>query len=1308
MATLILQAAGQAAGGLLGPVGSIVGRAVGAIAGNLIDQSLLSRLGSARSVEGPRLSDLGVQSSSEGSPIPKLYGRARLTGEIIWATRFEEEIRTETTRTGSSSKGRSGQVTETTTYFYYANFAVGLCEGRINRVGRIWADGKLLDIRNVVYRVHNGSETQQPDSLIAAKEGSGNAPAYRGLAYIVFDRMPLEPFGNRIPQLAIEVFRAVDDLEERIRAVTVIPGTTEFGYHTAEVLRTTGPGKSESENSISGRGVTDWNAAIDDLQAACPNLETVALVVAWFGSDLRCGQNQLRPGVDAPAKFTTGDTWLVDGVSRGGAHLVSQFAGKAAFGGTPSDASVLAAIANLKARGLKVMFYPFLMMDIPIGNSLSDPYTGSTGQPVYPWRGTITCDPAPGVAGTVDKTPTATSQINAFFGDAQPSDFAVTSSSVTYTGSTEWSLRRLVLHYAHLCAQASGVDTFLIGSELRELLTVRSSANTYPGVSQMVSLAGDVKAILGSATRVSYAADWSEYFGHHPQDGTGDVFFHLDPLWSSGNVDFVGIDNYMPQSDWRDGSGHLDRVAGVPHIYDLDYLRANVASGEGYDWFYASLSDRDNQTRTAITDGTYLKPWVFRYKDIKSWWLNAHYDRPGGVESSSPTAWSPQSKPIVFTEAGCPAIDKGTNQPNVFFDAKSSSSAFPYYSSTIRDDLIQRRYIEALFSFWDTTDPDHAAGSNPVSSVYGATMIETNSTNIWTWDARPFPYFPQLTSVWADGPNWERGHWINGRMGSAPLDRLVAAILMDYGFTDFNSEGLLGIADGFVIDRVMSARQALEPLSLAYFFDALESDGIIRFAQRDGDIAANLTDDDLVPSQSGKSLSLVRAQESELPVSVQLAHIDSVADYRQSAVESRRLVGLSRRDASATVPIVIPYERAQQMADIWLQDIWSGREQGQFSLPPSRLAFEVGDNIQIASGTGSTVLRIGEIRTGEFLEIEARSVEPAVYAPGPAVQRTAIPTTSPVFGIPDIAFLDLSVLSGANDGEGVKIAGAADPWPGSIAVYNSRSVTSLKLVNIIGAPAAMGLTADILPSGPSNRWDRGNALRVVMSNGGLSPATEIDVLSGVNLAAVGPDGGPFELIQFTAAELIGTDTFELKNLLRGIDGSDGVMQAMLAPGARFILLDGAVSDFEIDPGDIGTSLTYRYGPASQSPDAASYGEVDFAGGVTAQMPLSPVHLEARRNGNDIVFSWIRRGRISADGWEQIEIPLGEVNERYELDVLNAGTVLRTISVTSAAAVYSESDQTLDWGSLPVTFDIALHQLGETIGRGFPLNATINV
>jgi hypothetical protein len=148
----------------------------------------------------------------------------------------------------------------------------------------------------------------------------------------------------------------------------------------------------------------------------------------------------------------------------------------------------------------------------------------------------------------------------------------------------------MILHNAHLCAVAGGVDAFLIGTEMRSLTTIRSSA--FPAVTAFKALAADVKTILGTGTKVGCASGWSEYFGHQLGDGSGDVFFHLDPLWSDANIDFICIDNYMPISDWRDGFDHADALQGWPAIHDRGYLQASIAGGEGFDWFYASAADR--------------------------------------------------------------------------------------------------------------------------------------------------------------------------------------------------------------------------------------------------------------------------------------------------------------------------------------------------------------------------------------------------------------------------------------------------------------------------------------------------------------------------------------------------------------------------------------------------------------------------------------------------------------------------------------------------------------------------------------------
>ena len=124
MATLVLQAAGQAVGGFLGPVGAIVGRAAGALAGHIIDQRLFGD-NSTRQVG--RIDELTVQTASEGNALPKVYGRMRLAGTVVWATDFEEHV-----ATSSSGKGGGPQVEE---FHYTASFAVAIAEGPVARIG---------------------------------------------------------------------------------------------------------------------------------------------------------------------------------------------------------------------------------------------------------------------------------------------------------------------------------------------------------------------------------------------------------------------------------------------------------------------------------------------------------------------------------------------------------------------------------------------------------------------------------------------------------------------------------------------------------------------------------------------------------------------------------------------------------------------------------------------------------------------------------------------------------------------------------------------------------------------------------------------------------------------------------------------------------------------------------------------------------------------------------------------------------------------------------------------------------------------
>ena len=1293
MAALLLSVAGAAAGGaVFGPGGAIAGRLVGALAGNLIDSKLLSRGGgsSSRSVEGPRLSDLEVMASSEGSPIPRLYGRARLSGEVIWATALEEVVSTRTeTSGGGGGKGGGGGgaaptvTTTTTTYSYFANFAVGLGEAPIGNVMRVWADGKPLDLSGLTMRFYSGAEDQTPDPLIVAKEGTGNVPAYRGVSYAVFERLPLANFGNRLPQLSFEVVRPVGELEKMIRAVTLIPGTTEFGYETTTVVQVLGPGSSAPENRHVGYAPSDVIASLDELQAVCPNIERVAIVVAWFGSDLRAGQCTLQPGVDNRAKSTYGATWSVAGLDRSTAHLVSTVEGRPAFGGTPSDDSVLHLIAELKARGLKITLYPFVMMDIAEGNALSDPWTGDATQPVYPWRGRITCDPALGQIGSPDGTPAAATQVNAFFG-----------------GTSDWGYRRMIRHCAQLAASAGGVDAFLIGSELKSLTRVRQAPGVYPAVSKLIDLAAEVKSIAGPDTFVTYGADWTEYGSHVIGD---EVRFPLDPLWASSAIDAVGIDYYAPLSDWRDGASHLDRAVANASS-DRSYLRANLFGGEAYDWYYADDAARAAQARSDITDSL-GKPWVFRQKDLLNFWSNAHYERVGGVELSTPTVWVPQGKPIWLTEFGCPAVDKGANQPSVFPDPKSSEGAYPYFSNGRRDDLIQRRYIECLLGAFD---PAFGAGeeTNPASEVYDGCMVDPSGLHVWTWDARPYPVFPAAVDMWSDGPNWETGHWLNGRLGSTPLEGLVSAILADAGAADFNAAALGDGPDGYLVDRPMTPRAALEPLASAYAFDAADVAAQIAFRQRGGAPVLELTEDDLVLPDDGAPFRLTRAQETELPHEVSLGFSDGGADYRRSVAYSRRLVGGSARTASAELAIVSDGSAAERRAEIWLQDLWAGRESAEFALPPSKLAVAPGDVIAVSLNGRRRLLEVREVVDTGQRGIKATSIDPEVFDLPLTVPLRRAPALPPAIGPAHTLLLDLPLLRGEEPPVLTRLAVFADPWPGPVAIWSSSDGLSFERIGVALAPSIVGETLDPLPRGPTSRFDRHSRIRVRLYGGALASVSDTVLLGGANAAAVQRADGAWEVVQFGLAELIAENTYELSRLLRGREGSEWAMGDPTPTGAPFVLIDDHLATVARGLNSLGRSVALRIIAAGRDHGDPAAVEIAATPQPTALLPLAPAHLRARRTPDGLMLSWIRRTRLDAHNPQLQEVPLGEAREAYAVDVLSGTDVVRSYQTGVPTLLYPAADEIADFGAPQASLAIRVAQLSAAVGRGIPTESIL--
>lgn len=1227
MATLALSVAGQVVGGAVGgPFGATIGRALGALAGNALDQMLFGETASA--TQG---SDIRLTGSSEGGAVPRLYGWGRLSGNIIWATELEE-MSSETR--GAKGTG-SGDGTE-----IVASFAVALCQGEVQHLGRIWADGEVLETADLTIRFYPGSETQEPDSLIAAKQGAGGAPAYRGLSYLVFERLPLSGFGNRIPQISVELCRVVGELEPLIRSVTIIPGATEFGYDPVARVRVLRPGTTESENAHLSTARSDWTLSIEELLALCPNLEHVALVTSWFGDDLRAGSCTIRPKVEAAARTVKGTSWSVAGLTRGAAQVVSSHDGAPAYGGTPSDAALLAAIADLKARGLAVTLYPMLLMDIAEDNSL--------GQPAYPWRGRIGAEDGAGAAAAVA----------AFMG----------------TGSG-WDYRRFIAHNAALAATA-GADALIVGSELVGLGHLRDVSGGFPFVTALTGLVAATKAAHPELDLV-YAADWSEYSGFSPPEAPGDRRYPLDPLFAHPAIAAVGIDNYLPLCDWREGEDHADfALADGP--WDLDYLAANVAGGEGFDWYYASDADRLSGTRTPITDGAYSEPWIWRVKDIAAWWANPHHERIGGVRAATPTAWVPKGKQIWFTELGCAAVDKGANQPNVFPDAKSAEGGLPFFSSGAPDALMQRQALRAQLRHWTGT-------ANPVSPVYGGTMVRADRISLWTWDARPFPAFPALSEVWADAANHATGHWLTGRLGGLAADELLAAIGRDLGLELVAERVAPPFVMGLPVTGLASGREMIEPLLLASGLDlAARTDGVALVPARPRE---GIVVDDPVAGEDSPRLQLTRGDPGERVGRLAVNFAERLNDYQSASLMAVAPEGEALE--SVSLPFVLDRSEARGSAERLLAHRTGERETLNLSLPLSALALDVGDRLSV-TGLGPFV--VTEIRDAAAREVTAKSL---VATPRALVSSLVtggrsrpVATTSSA----EVAVMALPPDPASPERARLGFAAYASPWPGLVDIVDAA--TGVRLIRL-DRPAVMGEVATALLPGAPAVWDRAS-FEVTLYSGHLADEGEEAVLAGANRLAIETDAGGWEIIGFAEAELVAERRYRLSRLLRGLDGSD-VAIGPVSAGRRVVLLDAAVGQLDLPEAWIGAGRALRvYSGASDAEGAA----VELSDDLATSLLLPPAHLAARRSvDGTITLRWIRRSRGDSGSWALSEVPLEAAPEAYRLRLFDGATPKREVVLNEAAFAYLPAAQIADFGAPATSFTFEVCQLSPTLGAG---------
>lgn len=175
-----------------------------------------------RTIEGPRLDDLKGSTAGYGTPHPNGLGLVKTAAPCFFCEPIKEKKKKRKTKGGKYKE-----------YTYFGTWAAMVCGHEIQHVRRIWFDKHLvydatgggitsigddadtvesLDGNNTglsnLIRIYLGTEEQEPDprmlATVEANEGADTCSAYKGIAYIFFEDVPLEKVGNRFPQVEVE------------------------------------------------------------------------------------------------------------------------------------------------------------------------------------------------------------------------------------------------------------------------------------------------------------------------------------------------------------------------------------------------------------------------------------------------------------------------------------------------------------------------------------------------------------------------------------------------------------------------------------------------------------------------------------------------------------------------------------------------------------------------------------------------------------------------------------------------------------------------------------------------------------------------------------------------------------------------------------------------------------------------------------------------------------------------------------------------------------------------------------------------
>lgn len=498
-----------------------------------------------------------------------------------------------------------------------------------------------------------------------------------------------------------------------------------------------------------------------------------------------------------------------------------------------------------------------------------------------------------------------------------------------------------------------------------------------------------------------------------------------------------------------------------------------------------------------------------------------------------------KNEKIWFTEYGFPSMNGCTNEPNVFVDKGSIESKYPRYSNGEVSFLSQKIAIEGTLKKWQSSE-----------------MVE--KMFLWAWDARPFPYFPNLCDVWADCHNWQTGHWIQGKLSQLNISDVLSDLLQKTGLksNQFDTSNVKGLLSGYVINDQQPVRSIIKMLQSCYFFDVVEQDSKLKFVQKGRGVTTVMPIGETVFSNNSK---LVNISQLDLNNKVNVVYFNRNFGYPIDV----KYAELPKQGTAITVeiPLIMEEGEAQNIAEVLLYSSWQERNIYNFKLPIKYAWLVPSDVITILDGEKKHTVRI--IKT----KFESMAIQVIGVGYDYSIYKLSFPSTRSLMlkeyppshiSKTIIEIIDLPYVKG--NSASFTLINEEKNWKGATLFisYNDKDYKPIASTN---KKSTYGYVMESTDEG----------LVIVLRFGKL-----LGIIDS-NLALIGK-----EIVKFHSAELIDKNKYKLSNLIRG---QEGTKEYQHTAGEKFVLLDDSIISFEVQPGKNFYLKAVTYGDSLDNTEA---------------------------------------------------------------------------------------------------------------------------